>query len=345
MRIFIFLCFCICLQSCLRIEDKKNGSQNSEPASAPNPAPTSVTPQGSVVTASEFARPILRIEGTVSVDEDLLNQWGAEKEKEDGKTIYVLAAEEIIFERATRLITNGFPLKFKANLLKSYQDAQMMSFPEGQTAAIGQRGRDGGWIQIEAKEAIGLLDFSLRGENGGSGLPGAEPDESMRGARGAQGLPGRYERSGGCTKQGGCSFNLICFKKPTVGFQGQVGKPGNPGRPGEVGGDAPHLKISIQRSVHFSYRILTNSSGLGGVGGPGGIGGMSGQQGATGGIENMDVYDEFIKRYGLDFRVEICQPTVAPDGQVVVPERGPMGPVGPMGASGKTYDPIIDLEH
>jgi hypothetical protein len=78
------------------------------------------------------------------------------------------------FSRGATLITEGENLDLNLFELESDR-GEIVTFPEGTSRQIGQRGRDGGTIKIKAQRASGdLLTIVARGENGGTGAGGGD---------------------------------------------------------------------------------------------------------------------------------------------------------------------------
>ena len=131
-------------------------------------------------------RPTRTIE--VQVPTDRVFQTGEQELlPSDLKTQY----GRVYFMKGSRVRTNGANWSLIANRIISH-GGEIYSFPEDTTAGLGEKGRSGGEINISARDVIGVLNITLRGENGGKGKPGDEIPE--RAAKGKAGVPGRGRR-------------------------------------------------------------------------------------------------------------------------------------------------------
>ncbi|MDG0816975.1 hypothetical protein [Bdellovibrio svalbardensis] len=144
------------------------------------------------------------------------------------------------------------------------------TFSEDQTAEPNKVGRAGGHILIDVERAEGVLNLVLRGERGGKGLKGANPDPSMKGSEGSPGTDGDAFGSNG-----------ICNRRATGGGIGGQGKKGHPGQDGKNGGDSGTLELKIKNDQGFTYSIQ-RKPGRGGERGEGGQGGEGGENGRSG---------------------------------------------------------------
>lgn len=180
------------------------------------------------------------------------------------------------------LITEGENLNLVIKELFA-KNAQLQTWPDGQTAAPGQNGRPGGQIFIQAEKVYGKLLVKLHGENGGPGLPG-KADPSLNGAQGMPGAPhqftGRTDTSN-CYVQGLCPTLYSCEKAATSGSPGDPGRKGFKGGTGFRGGNSGFIlfKISLASELVWNLDIIPGIGGEGGAGGPGGEGGNGGPAG------------------------------------------------------------------
>lgn len=205
------------------------------------------------------------------------------------------------------LYTLGQNVHLVADTLNSEEGGVITTFKEKQKASQGHAGRSGGQLVLEIQQAQGSLRVEMRGESGGQGLPGEDPDDALNGADGAPGA------DLGVTVVGN-----VCSVRGNDGGDGQPGKAGYPGHPGFVGGDSGELQLEIQDMGDFSYDIV-KIPGEGGLGGPGGRGGDGGQGGAPG------------KAY--------CPRAIGNSGNQA--PDGLVGPAGVQGASGRKQPACI----
>ncbi|WP_413569429.1 hypothetical protein ACLWBD_02590 [Bdellovibrio sp. HCB117] len=176
---------------------------------------------------------------------------------------YSLQFQKITFSAEGRLFTMGHAVTLKAEELIS-EEGHILTFPEEQVAPLGHEGRHGGHIALIATNAEGLLNIVLRGENGGQGHPGKDPDLALKGKK------GKDANSGLCVNG---NIREACTPDP-----GGQGLPGYQGLQGHRGGNTGTLSLEIKSKSEFQPKIYR----LVGKGGPGGVGGKGGQGGDGG---------------------------------------------------------------
>lgn len=161
---------------------------------------------------------------------------------------YLFIYDEIQISDRGALYTMGHNVQIKTAHLIS-DNGIIATFPKDLTASQGKNGRSGGHIFLNIEKAQGLLNIELRGENGGQGLPGNDPDNSLRGA---------YGKENECV--------------------GEPGKQGYRGKPGYDGGDSGTLEIKTTNEMDFSAPVnkYPGQKGKGGIGGKGGERGLGG---------------------------------------------------------------------
>ncbi|MFN7825562.1 MAG: hypothetical protein ACK5P6_09395 [Pseudobdellovibrionaceae bacterium] len=99
-----------------------------------------------------------------------------------------------------RIQINQFEVDWSADRVYVSPGAQVLAFPQGQSAPQGQVGRDGGVFKLKARKISGALALLMNGEHGGAGLPADIPklkvsdvctrDTWMPESQGGQGFPG-----------------------------------------------------------------------------------------------------------------------------------------------------------
>lgn len=185
----------------------------------------------------------------------------------------VLKYDRLILGRGGFITTGGQDVRLEIGELLSDQGT-IQTFSEGQKAEKGRDGRGGGKIELVVGRATGKLFLELRGEDGGNGLDGKDPDESLRGAKGYSGAPAMYS---GSFDTGGHRLE----RPAKDGGRGGPGLPGFPGGNGARGGNSGFASIRIIETSEFELVAqkrpgIGGSYGLGGKGGPGGFGGDPG---------------------------------------------------------------------
>jgi hypothetical protein len=165
--------------------------------------------------------------------------------------------DELVFENAGVLYTNGFNLRLHVSHLKS-DFGSVVTFPKGQKAPVAQVGRSGGSIVLDIEQAMGSLNVEMRGEDGGDGKPGPDPDASMAGKD-------AYLRR----NDNGSKWNFGYLVPATEGLRGFAGFNGRDG------GSTGTLELHIRSYQEFKF-FPVREPGAGGQGGPGGPGGQGG---------------------------------------------------------------------
>lgn len=208
-------------------------------------------------------RPLFIFNGQI-MDEKALRASSSQKNVKDIE----LSFDELRFTEGGVLYTMGANVRIHVGTLKA-EGGKIATFPEGQKAAAGKKGRSGGHVYLGFRNAVGALTIELRGENGGDGLPAKDPDQNIKGSKGTNGIAGT------------CGFNPGMI--PTKGGVGGKGLKGYPGNTGLKGGDSGTLELVVDNSQDFSSRV-EKLPGMGGNGGPGGQGGEGGDGGDPGEI-------------------------------------------------------------
>lgn len=244
------------------------------------------TDRGQCFAAASANRETITLQGTIVLQKS---------ETFRGRTVQITADAKVV--------TNGFPLRINADILRIDGSPQIISFVTRQMAP-SEDGRDAAPIDINAKRVIGAgLSILNVGENGGNGTSGAA------GGQGAGGSPG-VGRSP--LQVGGDIGGFIRRHVPLSCTGGRSGGNGGQGLPGENGtrgghaGDAGEVRLGIPdaASPQSPITVLVNTGidgrprdcgglicggtpgqgGRGGAGGPGGPGGSGGPaEGGCGG--------------------------------------------------------------
>lgn len=192
-----------------------------------------------------------------------------------GKKLFAARAfGTLIFLPGTVITTDGARWEIRASRVV-FNDTKIRSFAPNAAAPAGQNGRDGGEIYLKAAHAEGVVDFELRGENGGAGLQGPAPGPELKGEPGFAGVKAEI-RKGEFLRTPD-----TCVKPPTAGTRGGTGRKGYQGLRGGKGGDSAVLTIEVADRDRLQPRA-SSPAGIGGVGGPGGAGGEGGTGGPAG---------------------------------------------------------------
>ncbi len=180
------------------------------------------------------------------------------------------------------ITAQNFSFRLRAHELV-LDGVQIQSFPAGLQAGLGKNGRSGGSWQWQARRARGQVDFHLRGENGGDGLPGSAWTERAR--QGVEGKPAAVyceAPDGRITRELRAGGQCACLQEPTDGGPGFPGAPGRTGGPGGVGGDTPEfhfLTLDEEQGFRVGMAFAVGRGGKGGAGGAGQLGGAGGAGG------------------------------------------------------------------
>lgn len=182
--------------------------------------------------------------------------------------------DRIVLGRGSFITTGGQDVRLEIGELVSDQGT-IQTFAEGQKAEIARDGRSGGKIELVVGRASGKLHLELRGEDGGNGVNGKDPDESLRGTKGYPGANAIYS---GSYDTGGHNLQSPAQN----GGRGGPGLPGFPGGNGGRGGNSGSASIKILEASEFDLSVqkipgLGGVNGVGGKGGPGGFGGDPGK--------------------------------------------------------------------
>ncbi|KHD89722.1 MAG: hypothetical protein OM95_01205 [Bdellovibrio sp. ArHS] len=240
------------LWGCVEVKDK-------EPGAAPEIQEAVAVPEYEDLTIAED---LYLYQGQFLSADELQNQGRAEELSRQSEA-YSFRFRKLTFTSSGRLFTMGHKLTLQLDELVS-DNGQVATFPEQAVAPQGHNGRHGGHIYIAAKNASGFMTITLRGEKGGLGLAGPDPDTALKGTRGVDAdkikcLSLRKEE--------------FCYSGP-----GNPGLKGYPGGQGGSGGNTGTLSLEVKANDVFQpqiYRIV----GPGGDGGPGGLGGEGGDGG------------------------------------------------------------------
>ncbi len=187
----------------------------------------------------------------------------------------------LYFKEGSVLVTEGQNLNLSVKEFYS-KNSELQTWPEGQKAAAGQIGRNGGQIFISAEKAYGKITIKLRGENGGDGIAG-KGDPTLNGAPGMAGLPHKFTSQTDRSSCLGeiCITHHTCLNAATSGGQGGPGRKGFKGGTGFRGGNSGFIqfKISSASDLVWNPDVIPGLGGEGGSGGPGGEGGPGGPSG------------------------------------------------------------------
>lgn len=176
--------------------------------------------------------------------------------------------DTLVLGPESHLVSSGLDVELKVNKLISFKGS-IVTFPDedGDSTPEGQPGVSGGKIKIQASEAHGVIDFELRGLNGG---------RQTKKPLAREALPRDLNLDGKCKSRvredeynpTGCS-----------GKNGHKGLNGHTGFTGFKGGDSGSLDLTIDKNflglaIHYYPGIGSQGGegGEGGLGSPGGLG-------------------------------------------------------------------------
>ncbi len=187
----------------------------------------------------------------------------------------------LYLEEKSILVTEGESINLILNDLYA-NNAVIETWPEGQKAAAGKSGRNGGQIVIHTKNAAGRLYINLRGESGADGQTGPV-DEKLNGAPGLAGVDHEYSYIDAPSHCSYCLPKISCLKPPTNGGPGGPGVKGHSGHSGSAGGNSGFILLHYLKNSDFNWdlNIFPGAGGQGGAGGRGGIGGPGGKAGES----------------------------------------------------------------
>lgn len=191
----------------------------------------------------------------------------------------------IILENST-LETLGGYLKLDIDQLIAFENAKIVSFAQEEniTAAKNSHGKDGGFLELNAKKAFGELKIIMNGQNAGtvSNTPDAPtnyPAEYSHGildgvveiVEDVRVCDDRYDRPI-------CQWEPQTIQMPTSGRDGLTGVKGATGFNGFNGGNSGIAKVTVITSDFFNLTFdlipgLESMGGEGSMGGPGTPGG------------------------------------------------------------------------
>lgn len=263
--------FCLLMSACLKVKPKdQDQNQNQQEKKS------EISNQNITYDSQEYV-----VQG-----EDIIH--------DENHPLLTQRFKKIIWEPNAILTTNGFKLKLQFEEMTLTENNILQTFPEGLKAALNNRGRSGGDVEIRGQTVIGHLKIIMRGENGGDGSAAAVHSSLVA----ADGAPGKDVRF---------SINLLddnpinCAKnKPTPGENGSNGLHGQTGQRGGAGGNAGVLFLEIKNNSDFVKEILSEP-GIGGSGGLGGLGQKGGKGGRSGvayrGLEKLGIKQPHIDQY------------------------------------------------
>lgn len=246
-----------------------------------------------------------------------------------------IKANNLRIIRNSILFTGGMNVTFVLGSFDS-EGGIIQTFPQADIKAQpGEKGRSGGAIVINSKNAYGEIDFYLFGQNGGDGIQPKDLGVESNGRDGKDGKDGYgYLEEGACVHdyglvEGGvyCSPPIsLCFLNPGSGENGGDGKDGVRGGDGGNGGDSGSVKLNITGSNTLAAKYEIRA-GIGGKGAPGGKGSLGGKGGKRG---------KLIWEYRPDLGYSETSCSGFQDG--TNGRNGEQGPKGVDGAQGKKED-------
>lgn len=206
----------------------------------------------------------------------LLKAFGSESNR-----VEVSGFNRVFLSAKTRIRVKEQSLVIVTNELVS-NGGRIETFRSDDEAGVGEAGRNGGLILIQAKKAKGTLTLNIEGERGGQGVSGRKGRDGHPGARGADGRWGVNEgggpRSANCEDYRG---SLYGCSRPGDGGQGGNGENAGNGEKGQKGGDSGKLVVKIS-DVSEAKIIVDVKGGKGGLGGAPGVSGKGGAAGMPG---------------------------------------------------------------
>ncbi len=187
----------------------------------------------------------------------------------------------LYLEEKSALITEGENINLTLNDFYA-NNAAIETWPDGQKAAAGKNGRNGGQIVIMTKNAAGRLHINLRGEAGADGQAG-QNDEKLNGAPGLPGIDHELHIVPAHSNCAYCFPQVTCSKPPTNGGPGGPGVKGHRGTSGYQGGNTGFILLHYLKNSDFNWdlNIFPGAGGQGGNGGRGGTGGPGGKAGES----------------------------------------------------------------
>jgi|GEM_PF-5333852 hypothetical protein len=195
------------------------------------------------------------------------NKKAIEPVKEDVDVI--LRFRKLRLEKDAALYTMGKNVVLNITLLEADSGSRIATFPEGLTAEMNVVGRSGGDLKVYVEKAEGVLNFEVRGEAGGKGRTGPDPDDRLRGSNGnnSPAIQVPVPKSGGWR----------CAQETNL-ERGGKGKQGYPGDNGRDGGNSGKLYVQIidDSTFDFTVKRVAGAPGARGAGGRGGEGGHGG---------------------------------------------------------------------
>ncbi|WP_413587460.1 hypothetical protein [Bdellovibrio sp. HCB274] len=201
----------------------------------------------------------------------------------------------IYFWQNGRIISNGYSVKLKADLLVvEDEDAYQTGLPEQDshiTSILTDKSKSPDLISIDAKKAVGTLRISMSGANGKNGRNGNDfaianglsvfTGPAAAGASGSNGV-GKMGRPCNPGSRGFCEpIPPSCSVQPTNGQAGANGVAGNRGEDAENGFNTGNANITVTNNDEFVLEVY-QTPGLGGTGGAGSPGQPGGAGGAPG---------------------------------------------------------------
>lgn len=163
----------------------------------------------------------------------------------------------------------------------------------------GIAGRDGGFIQIQAKKATGKITITARGEMGGKGVDGSNGQPGNPGVDGENGRwgvnnIGTYRHTHCSEYRVNATFGCV---RPRNGGNGTDAQGGGNGQAGLKGGNSGTVLIKIE-DVSIANLVFENKGGKGGKGGDPGKPGARGAPGKPGiYMPKVEGFDPLIAGY------------------------------------------------
>lgn len=217
------------------------------------------------------------LESSFSKQVRIPKDWLVTQENSNLKHSTKVKVARVYLNSSSPIITNGYDLEIDTSELIS-DDGRIETFPLDSRAPANTPGRHGGNIKIKADLAIGKMNVTMRGENGGDGPDGAPYSSSAQSGAAAEigdlVCGDVYSASGTHDQFKRCR----CLSIGKDGTDGLPGLKGNPGLPASNGGDAGTFQLSVKSGSDFTVDTLNlpGLAGRPGAGGPGQPGGPGG---------------------------------------------------------------------
>ncbi|KYG67201.1 hypothetical protein AZI86_09335 [Bdellovibrio bacteriovorus] len=219
-KTLLLLCALASLSACVEIKDPNQETKN-EPE---NVKPVVLQQRAELVVDKD----IYFFEGDFLTKEEFIKM---EREPSLAKD-HTVQLDYLQIEKGAVLYTLGQNLRLEVKELSS--NGKIETFPEGAQAPLDIEGRSGGIFYMIVDQGEGFLEITMRGQQGGNGSDGAEPDAALVGE------PGKLIQCKGCSE--------VEVLKTWLGGKG---KRGYPGADGKTGGSSGSLKFTIKSYDHF----------------------------------------------------------------------------------------------